>query len=822
MKGTAMKTIMNKIISLAIVLLMAMPLTWQVFADDALPEGHEGANAAEMLQPEPEAAEAPAAPETEGPGAEETPSEPDEATQEELKEAPAALIKDAKENASVPAEKNITISGTSLDCTGDGSGEGWTYEKECGRIVLRDYSSGADITSDGTGVNIVSTGFNRIGTLSCDGDINLIGTGILLIDKVELTNGCTFNLLPLKEYYGEDGGSVAVFLKNEDGSYMLANGSSVKGIVDEEIEIPEDVKLVIPATSMLELQAYKVIVERDEGGNETIVRDFSGYSEEQLKAAEFRYYRGHLLTNDLIVEEGATIRNNELKNEIAASIIIGGNLINNGIISGGAATVFGNYSGTGTVKDSFITLRQGQSASMNLEDSTLSLDEYEYTLKKLNVTGSCELYYDKDLLIEDLKSSSGGSVDIYSKQKIEKSNICRLVGTVNGAAVSIISGIAELGTQLKLQNGGSVNNKTYGGIVFDYSGSGYVSDGTEESVFLGGNVTVPQRAIPVVSLTLNQTLDVRNNVIMNENPGEEDNYKKLDAFDASKGITYEDLIKTYCSEEQGTQSVDIISEVFSCDNNKLYMTVLGDSSQYEMQSMDPTGVFLIRMVYNSFWRNAVGGSTLSATRADQTGSGNIGGNSSSIITGTGITRYSSDGPATDPDKPGEPDSNKSADPAKAKPVKEYSVAAVTVSGDALAIQVNAFDLNTKDDKKAEKAQFYDLTAYINGAQISELNGPVKVEMEYTLPEQLRGKQLYAVFENEDETSDETFAAVRAEYDEETGTLTFETSQLGEFIITALEFDGEEFSPEFYDELEKTEIVKLFSEHLKEKKDNAGL
>ena len=165
----------------------------------------EADNAEPAAEPEPAALKATAAPETAG-------SKSDEAEK----------------------VKTITIDGTSLDGSTDSSGTGWTYEKESGRIVLRDYTGSADITSDGTGVDIVSTGYNRIGTLSCDGDINVIGTGVLLIDKVELAEGSSFNLLPLREYYGEDGGSVAVFLRQEDRSYMLVN-RTVKGIIDEKV-----------------------------------------------------------------------------------------------------------------------------------------------------------------------------------------------------------------------------------------------------------------------------------------------------------------------------------------------------------------------------------------------------------------------------------------------------------------------------------------------------------------------------------------------------------------------------------------------------------
>ena len=183
----------------------------------------------------------------------------------------------AAAGATAQREKKITIDGTSLDGSEDSSGNGWTYEKDSGRIVLRDFTGGADITSDGMGVEIVSTGFNRLGTLSCDGDINVIGTGVLLVDKVEMAEGCSFNLLPLREYYDENEGGVAVFLLQEDGSYMLVNGK-VKGIIDEKVELPEDVRLVLPAESMLELQAYIARVETDEDGNKTIIRDTSGYS----------------------------------------------------------------------------------------------------------------------------------------------------------------------------------------------------------------------------------------------------------------------------------------------------------------------------------------------------------------------------------------------------------------------------------------------------------------------------------------------------------------------------------------------------------------
>lgn len=860
----------RKIISVLMVMLMVMSLTWQVFADESLPENQEAPDVqSENLQQESQkeeelnngneaaevtaeneasepAAEAPAASEADKPSDSETDAVQEAADKSEP--VTGSTYAAPKAGKSDPV-KGITIAGASVDGSKDSAGDGWTYEKESGRIVLRDYTGCADITSDGMGVDIVSTGYNRIGLLSCDGDINVTGTGVLLIDKVELAKDCSFNLHSLREYYGDgdDEGSVAVFVKQEDGSYMLVNGK-VKGIIDEKVELPEDIRLVLPADSLLELQAFRVMTETDEDGNKTIIRDLSGYSEEELEGENAEKYAGHLLAGDISVNKGARIQNNTL-DSLVASIIVAGNLINEGVISGGNVTVTkknsgsgGLYSGAGSVEDSFVTLRAGQTMSINIKDSVLSLEDDDYKIENLNMAGKAELYNGGNSEIINIKGTSGSSLNIYS---FDMTNKLKLSGEIEGAAVLIKSGITELAAGLV--NGEAVKNESYGGTVFNYihsdpesgnSAAKIVSDGTEGPVFLGpDDVTVPDPdSIPVVSFYLYQTTERSGNIELKENKEAGQKYAILDDYDLTKQnnnqITYPDLIETYFPNGLdflvGDQS--IIFEVFRCSKTgELSMTVLGED--YE-PAVDPDGVFLIRLAYFDPDTTQIGGTTTTSTRASQTGSGNIGGNSKSIITGTGITRFSSTDPdpdpepdpvKPDPDPKPNPDPDPKPDPVKPdpdKPSNEYTVAAVTALGDTLALQINEFDLN-EGDENAEKAPYYNLSAYINGAQVTELSGPVEVVMDYMLPEEFRDKPLYAVFANEDKTSDETLMAVRAEYDEDAGTLTFETSQVGEFIIVALEFDGEEFSPEFYDELEKTEEAKLFIKHLKEKKENAG-
>lgn len=864
-RGTVMKKNTRKILSVLLTMIMVMSFACPVFANETVPEDWEEATEAPVAAETAvsEAAETSAAPEADESAeseaadvqAEMDKPEPEDTAAEtvadvSVTESAAETVNDVPVTESTDAApetleasrrasgstgnaekaENITIDGTSIDGSEDSSGNGWTYEKESGRIVLRDYTGSADITSDGTGVEIVSTGYNRIGTLSCDGDINVIGTGVLLVDKVELAEGCSFNLLPLQEYYGEDGGSVAVFLQQEDGSYMLINGN-VKGIIDEKLELPEDIRLVLPADSLLELQALIFRVETDEDGNRTGVTDISGNSYTDYHDNQKECYGGHLYVGDLTLNKGATIKNNNLGEAIVASIIVAGKLINDGLISGGAVTLVqkdsgsgGLYSGSGSIEDSYITLRASQTMSINIKDSVLNLEQGEYEIEQLGLTGNSKLYYGGNFGIDNIKGNAGSSLNIYSFDIRDK---LKLTGEVDRTAVLIKSGITEL--RAGLVNGGTVNNATYGGPVFNYSGSGTVSDGTKGSVFLGpDNVSDPDpRSIPVVSFYLHKTVDYSWNITLEENMKEGQEYAILNNYNAAvhynSQIKYNELMDTYFPEgPELDDGQSIIFEVLRCKDRELSMTILGEGYEHET---DSDGVFLIRLAYLDPYSNQHGGTTATSTRAGQTGTGNIGGNSNSILKGTGITRFSSADPVEpDPVKPDpypvksdpvKADTAKHGDPAKS--AKEYTVAAAAAHGDTFEIRINEFDLN-EDDENAGKVPYYNLSVYVNGVQISRLSEPVRVGMDCVLPEELKTKPLYAVFASENESSDETLMAVSAAYDEENGKLTFETSQAGEFIILAFEFDGEEFSPGFYDELEKTDEAKLFIKHLKEKEE----
>ena len=154
-----------------------------------------------------------------------------------------------EENASVQSTDDsageqqpvLITAGEVIDPETGGSGEGWSYNTENGSITLTGFDgSQQSIGTVGSDITIKLSGLNRLSDLIVDGDINLVGTGILLIDNIELAEGCKLHLQTNKNIYEDETGSVAVFLRQEDEegncSYVLINGS-VPGILDEDINL---------------------------------------------------------------------------------------------------------------------------------------------------------------------------------------------------------------------------------------------------------------------------------------------------------------------------------------------------------------------------------------------------------------------------------------------------------------------------------------------------------------------------------------------------------------------------------------------------------
>ena len=131
--------------------------------------------------------------------------------------------------------------------TGDTSGNNPIYIADDGSYILVNHKGTENLSADGD-IAIQAAGLNRISSISGTGRVQITGTGILLVDRLE--GNLEFHTFT--DVYDSDpyqSGSVAVFVKQDDGTYLLSNGS-VPGLLDEEYKI-EGVTLVMPAQTSL-------------------------------------------------------------------------------------------------------------------------------------------------------------------------------------------------------------------------------------------------------------------------------------------------------------------------------------------------------------------------------------------------------------------------------------------------------------------------------------------------------------------------------------------------------------------------------------------
>ena len=147
--------------------------------------------------------------------------------EEEIQEQPEKTAKSGTE----AAETKETVGNSLFSKTADGS------------YILINHSGDDSISAEGD-ITVMAAGLNRISSISGTGTVSIAGSGILLVDSID----GNVQLLTLTDIY--QSGSVALFVKESEGRYVLRNGT-VPGILDEDYLI-EGITLVMPnQTSLL-------------------------------------------------------------------------------------------------------------------------------------------------------------------------------------------------------------------------------------------------------------------------------------------------------------------------------------------------------------------------------------------------------------------------------------------------------------------------------------------------------------------------------------------------------------------------------------------
>ena len=854
--------------------------------------------------------------------------------------AAPSMDKSTKSAAKSSSSRPIHIGDTQFSSEADESshwseGKGW--KNIAGKyIAMVDYDgSAAEISADGGVVALAVAGVNRIGKLTSNCSYQISGTGIVLIDSIEIEDGNTITLHPDSTLYNE--GSAAVFLK-QGNSYILINGG-ITGILDEVYEL-DNINLVIPKDSSLTISVAGVRTETwdDEEG---IKEDVTFYLTDLPYDAnqpvhdngrvEITEYVGNVVLGNnstLTIDQGASIQMNKIStgfNSIEAELIVKGVLNVLGIVEGGFIDVknSGSVTGNGTIRSAEVDMDPEGTMSTYLlldksgltingdrtiippmlKDSVIYLKGSDITIPELNASGVSLIGVNTtgstsssgNYSIGDITISSGGSLEIicndhlygddWYSRLLEDSSL-EISGKITGGSVHVLGGgVYYTGNQTDILP-----------VVPDgYASRVFVSGINTDASLYPLNMTAAKAdellksdKIPFARLTVNDSLiseqilkDILGDKLSNtwfydsrQNPRNilgrawdvTWDFSSIDTTNIPETIDRENNKEFTCAsflEQYGMTGVNNPYDHFTAVE-----VIRSDLTRERFFIGDTRSIFYLNdaimvRVLDCKGQGGQGGSAATHTNASFTGNGVIGGTGSGYVhAGSGKvvfgkTSYIEPEPSPEPDNDNTDNtstdsnsSNKTTPPDKKENSnnttpsdnkensnntiisgnKENSSKTVkTNTGKALVSSVNANGLvvtvtpvvrSTEEQNKADPKlpQIYQLDVTNAGIPVTDLKGnPVKVTFPFTVPEswgdpeKITNDSLYAVFA--DETDNLT--AYSAEYDSETGEISFESEQTGDFVIVRFEYEDEPFTDDFYHALADLEEIQLFLSLLRE-------
>ena len=700
----------------------------------------------------------------------------------------------------------LSVGGSEVDLTNGSSGEGWSYDAEDGSLVLVN-CDGEEIVASGTGVTIKAAGVNVLTSLVIDGNINLIGTGILLVDSIEMAEGCDFNLLTNTGIYEDGAGSVAVFLKQEDGTYLLINGDKVPGILDEEYTIPEGVTLVVPNGSTLVMQSLAVVEYTSPEGDTTVVTSTVGEGEAISQLPEgavvdngsHTQINGELSTENstsaqliisetakLIIEQAAAIVMNSISKQysgtMAPELEVIGELILNGSVSGGITLLTGEdaLSGAGSFDGTHLNVEADQTADENGAPITINANGSVVTLSEgvrvdaLSLSGDTSLRLSNGTEVGELELNSGADVEIVAGSAPTLDTVSGngaltyLWGSINIGGFAEDSSIEEV-----FATSGTVTEN--GNVVIAGPGNSAVTVSSEGvSPDEDGHYSIP---VVNVGITVGEGCGRYASGVH-----ESESQSAAEYTVNSNSVSIKALVNALLP----TGGVGNYIEIYTVDGNGCIHMILLDGEDAESEETIPaSSVSMIRTVERTGYPINEGGGVSTSTSTTFTGTGVLsnggagdvtGGNeSTSILTGSGISLTS------------EESVNENGN-GKTNPT------VVTAAAQGIVVWA---------EPEMDSQGVYILRAGVNGTELSTLVGRREVRMDYKPENGVSTNHLYVIFRN----TDGTLSAVKAQYDAATGKLVFTTGRLGRFVVVSMQYDGPEFSEGFYEALGRREEVK---------------
>ena len=708
--------------------------------------------------------------------------------------------------------------------------------EETSTFFAVDYNNPDQVLSSDSDITLLAAGLNRLSSIISGGDVSIGGTGILLVDEIRLGVNGVLNFLSNADLYGENGGSVAVFTKEEENTYRCINGS-VPGILDEEYTV-EGVKLVLPSGCQLLFKCNGSATNTETGeviyyNESNVVQTNQAIENHDLYT--FEETSGCLNIGkdaELVVENGAGITLTDMDSleegfvypvRPVLNVTENGILTVNGEINGGKILVdeYASVSGTGSVNAQLAcvaspdclddcsvefssTLQVDGSGTLDsviLRNGKLFLDS-GMTVGNVTSYGSSRLVYSDSVNLNTLSIS--GTLSISTVQEYgEYTGSAQLGGPISGGTLELSSGMFTFLKKCTLgETDVSVSCDSV--IVYDYSDAGLTGScaGTAPLVMSPKSVTVPDadsHSIPIQIVYMDQLYlfdggsyyttsikDVGSDTYNTSHDG-------IDLILPSELYTRgEALADEY--NETNTFHYSPVVELHFLDGNVLSTAFLDPGEG----SFPVDNVYLIRIILISRQQWGTGGGSVSKTSTSFTGSGVLGGaNAGSVRYGASTYNLSSSKPVprtenTDPDNGSDASETESSGASSSSAAETPAAACRVVVSEAAGYSV--------------------LEVYNGSEKVRDLRGgKVTVRISsYPLPSDWNSDMIFAVFKNDDGS----LTAFQTKYDPATGDLVFDTDRPGEFVLVCLSFDGEPFSPAFYAALEKLpEVQKLLHDAL---------
>jgi len=741
----------------------------------------------------------------------------------------------AENGSGSTAAETITIGDTTF-AFGEDESSHWSGEKGWKNVpgqyvAMVDFDgSGQEVSADNGVLTLAVAGVNRIGTLKGNCSVRIAGTGIVLLDRIEIEDGNTITLHPNTAVYTE--GSAAVFLLQDDGSYLLINGGTT-GILDEEYDL-NNVRLTVPKDSALLIGAMGVRTEAwyEEGSDEPVkdVTYYTGdlpYNVNESQHNGFVDVEGYVgsvrlgANCTLTIEDGASVQLKKIKtglSYIEGELFVKGVLDMEGTLEGGYVDVADGASvtGSGTILSSGINLNAGGSLSQGLllekcglsvlgegrtftpppvKDSIIYLKGSRITIPELNASGVSRIGvitigvtgggYSK-CEIGDITLGEGSSLEIVCNEhsyapyhedlpRLVEDGFLTISGTITGGPVNVLGGFVEYtGTDVAIV---PVVPEGYAARVLVTK----VSSGTalfplnmtdEKASDLADENRIPDQ-IPVMRMTVSDTL-IDQDILARKWVAEEVN-QKLDPLERKEGESYRSFtcasfLEAYgMTASAGNQDSTYFTgvEVIKSDlSRRLYF--LDDEEPF-----DTDDTILIR-VLDCTGIGGQGGQAITHTETNFTGSGIIvGAGDGAVTTGSGRIIYGRNGQPT-------PTPTPTPTPVPTEPAEdnghgaENNDAADQQTADVLQGGPKTSGALTTEVTALGNGR-YTLSVYRNGAKLDDLNG-YSVTVKIREPEGITENDIcYAAFDTAGRN-----AWIPASYDPATKELVFEAKQTGTF------------------------------------------